>query len=334
MKEDKKIGIYKITNKLNGKCYIGQSTNIEYRFEEHKKYKNRSSVYLHNSIKKYGEDNFNFEIIELCEEENLAGRAIYWIKFYNSIFPNGYNLTEGGSGGNTFKYRTIEQMNETRKKISSATKGEKNGFYKKCHSEEVKEKLRKINVGKILSEETKKKISEKLKNHVVLDSTKEKISTATKKQWLDNDFKQLMKTIHLNNKYCCGNTWNKNRINIYHKDTYEHKRIYKEQIASFLNQGYIIGLPPTCKKFNPDIRHCSTDNPVGISFSQKKQLWVAYINFKKHRYGTKYFEKKEEAIQHRIFLENLLLKIKQYDINDIDIIQSFKQGCIIKRGGK
>lgn len=332
MIQEDKIGIYKITNKLNNKCYIGQSINIENRFEEHKKYKSHSSRYLHNSIKKYGEENFSFEIIELCKKEDLSTREIYWIDFYNSIFPHGYNLTKGGDGGNTFKYRTTEQMKETRKKISLATKGEKNGFYGKHHSEKTKENLRQINLGKTLSKETKKKISETLKDHFVSDLTKEKIRTATKKQWLNNDYKNLMKTINLGNKYAQGNTWNKNRIDVYHKDTHEHKRIYIEQLEDFYAKGYIKGLPPTSKKFNPNIRHCSSEHLVGVSFNKKNNSWISYINFKKHRYGTKMFEKKEDAIQHRIYLEKILLKIKQSkSIDDIDITKSFEQGTIIKK---
>jgi group I intron endonuclease len=58
-------GIYKITNKINGKVYIGQSINIERRWKEHISDKRKNSL-IHLAIEKYGEKNFNFEIIEEC----------------------------------------------------------------------------------------------------------------------------------------------------------------------------------------------------------------------------------------------------------------------------
>lgn len=99
------IGVYKITNKINNKCYIGISFNIEQRWKSHIKYafsnKNNEPYYnnkLYNALRKYGVDNFNFEIIEECEKDKLKEREIYWISYYNS-YKNGYNLTIGGDIG-------------------------------------------------------------------------------------------------------------------------------------------------------------------------------------------------------------------------------------------
>ena len=92
------IGIYKITNNINNKCYIGQSIHIEHRWEEHKsKYnwerENTKPLYL--AFQKYGLENFTFEVIEECEVEQLNIKEQYWINFYNS-YEDGYNLTTGG----------------------------------------------------------------------------------------------------------------------------------------------------------------------------------------------------------------------------------------------
>lgn len=89
------IGIYKITKKENGKAYIGQSSNIERRFQEHCQKGEASRIPLDIAIKKYGKDAFNFEILEECPIEKLNEREAYWIKYYNTV-ETGYNCSEGG----------------------------------------------------------------------------------------------------------------------------------------------------------------------------------------------------------------------------------------------
>lgn len=94
------IGIYKITNRINENSYIGLSTNIEKRWSKHKlNYKNeKSKEYnktLYRAFRKYGIENFSFEIIEICDREDLANKEIFWISYYDT-FANGYNETPGG----------------------------------------------------------------------------------------------------------------------------------------------------------------------------------------------------------------------------------------------
>lgn len=95
--------IYKITNTLNGKIYIGQTIqNIKERFYQHcalKCSKDVLKMAIHKAILKYGKQNFSIEVIEEVESENLNEREIYWIKYFNS-YKNGYNKTLGGQGGN------------------------------------------------------------------------------------------------------------------------------------------------------------------------------------------------------------------------------------------
>lgn len=93
-------GIYKITNKLNGKCYIGRAKNINRRWTCHK---NRAFVpnkeynkYLYRAFRKYGLDNFKFEILEECAEDELDDKEHYYITLYNSNNEKfGYNETTG-----------------------------------------------------------------------------------------------------------------------------------------------------------------------------------------------------------------------------------------------
>lgn len=97
------IGIYKITNQVNGKKYIGQSLNIGQRWKDHKyiaKSNNENRKYhmaIYEAIRKYGIDNFIFEILEECSKELLDEKERYWISYYNSnTKENGYNETAGG----------------------------------------------------------------------------------------------------------------------------------------------------------------------------------------------------------------------------------------------
>lgn len=91
------IGIYKIENLINHKIYIGQSIEIENRWEKHLRLKNNCIV--HKAIQKYGKEAFSFQIIEECNIEDLDEKEQYWINVYNSLIPNGYNMIQGGSNG-------------------------------------------------------------------------------------------------------------------------------------------------------------------------------------------------------------------------------------------
>ncbi len=94
--------IYKITNKVNGKSYIGQTIqNVKERFYQHCATKCSQAILnmvIHKAITKYGKSNFTIEVIEEVESANLNDRERYWIRYYDS-YNNGYNSTEGGQDG-------------------------------------------------------------------------------------------------------------------------------------------------------------------------------------------------------------------------------------------
>ena len=100
------VGIYKVTNLINSKVYIGQSIKIENRWKEHKKeaFNPKSKCYnkcFYQAIRKYGIDNFKFEVLEECKIEELDEKEKYWIEFYQAFPPElgkGYNLYPGGTG--------------------------------------------------------------------------------------------------------------------------------------------------------------------------------------------------------------------------------------------
>lgn len=91
-------GIYKITNTINGLCYIGQSIDIITRWNKHRNYPLSHSHYpLYQAFSQFGINNFLFEILEECSEQDLDKKEIFYISFYDSYY-NGYNQTKGGSG--------------------------------------------------------------------------------------------------------------------------------------------------------------------------------------------------------------------------------------------
>lgn len=119
--------IYKIINIKNQKIYIGQTTKKRPtdRFSQHKylalhSQQEKNISYLHRAMKSDGIDNFKFEIIEQVDNLLLNEREKYWIKQYNSLAPNGYNLTVGGQG--TPGFSRPQSQEEKNKKGNSVKK--------------------------------------------------------------------------------------------------------------------------------------------------------------------------------------------------------------------
>lgn len=125
--------IYKITNKINGKVYIGQTIegfNRRYR----KNFSKLHDGYLKNAINKYGIE--NFEIIKILDvafsKEELDIKEKCWIKIFNSNNKKyGYNLTEGGSNASSYENKTEDEMKEIKEKLRQSKIGENNPMYGK-----------------------------------------------------------------------------------------------------------------------------------------------------------------------------------------------------------
>jgi group I intron endonuclease len=238
--------IYKTTNRINNKVYIGKSMKT---FNENYL---GSGVLLNRALKKYGRENFSVEVIEHAEDINeLNEKEKYWIAKYKD---NSYNIAEGGTGGNTLgnhpnkkqHYKKVAKKisktlkghlvsEVTRKKLSKSHKewfqnlseDEKLNFsekiskrmkeiYKDGHhskgkklteehkkklsaaaiknkfggnifstfssekQKEIKEKMSKSRIGRVLSNETKEKISQSLLGHTLTKETRQKISNTLK----------------------------------------------------------------------------------------------------------------------------------------------------------
>jgi hypothetical protein len=155
--------IYKITNLVNGKVYVGKRAYSKEKFL--KSYYYGSGKYITLAIKKYGKWNFSKEVIEECESlEDMGKREKYWIKELDTMRPNGYNLCIGGNGAvgyhhtEEWKYemsklrRGKKHSEEWCRRISESNKGKK-------RSEEIREKMRKSHLGIPLSEKHKQGLS-------------------------------------------------------------------------------------------------------------------------------------------------------------------------------
>ena len=131
IKDKMNCGIYKITNLLNGKSYIGQSVNIKSRFSTHRGFP--TSNYMYNDMKEFGLENFTFETIIVCAPEHLNLYEKLCIEKYNCVHPYGYNLTKGGNERFEFSEETIEKFRKssTGRKRDNYLKGIHNPIYGK-----------------------------------------------------------------------------------------------------------------------------------------------------------------------------------------------------------
>ena len=181
--------VYITTNLINGKQYVGDHTIND----KEKGYYIGSGDYFIKAVKKYGENNFMKIILEWFENRKEASLSQEkYIKQYNTLKPNGYNISPTGGVGmqGCHSDETKKQIalsvskkmkgrifsDEHKKRLSIAAKlrtGEKNSMFGKLHSEYSKEKNRQSNLGKIswnkglfFSEDSKKKMSESHKGKI------------------------------------------------------------------------------------------------------------------------------------------------------------------------
>jgi len=126
MESEKIFCIYKIINIINGKIYVGQTTqSLEERVRKHfSDSKNKiDNNKFHNAIRKYGNDNFKFEIIEIVDNKELLNeRECYWINYLDTV-KNGYNTLIGGVIGNSQPWLNKKHSLKTRHKMSESRKG-------------------------------------------------------------------------------------------------------------------------------------------------------------------------------------------------------------------
>lgn len=152
------IGIYKISNKIDGRYYIGSSKNIEKRWKTHKshlKNKKHCNIFLQRAYNKYGISNFELTILLECSKDDLFKIEQDYL---NHLDDNAYNLAKQAKGGDNISYHLnrkeiIEKMKiscknawnnftpEQKRLLSESRSGENNGMFGKHHSKETIEKI-------------------------------------------------------------------------------------------------------------------------------------------------------------------------------------------------
>jgi group I intron endonuclease len=157
--------VYKITNIINGMMYVGQTTKIlKQRWTEHVydsigTRRRKHNSYLHLAIEKYGKENFIAEVLNTCmNKQSLDDVERFYIKILNTVRPNGYNISLGGTG----VMHGRKMSAESRSKISAGLIGHAGATF--THTEEARQKIsnsligNKRSVGRKHSAETKEKM--------------------------------------------------------------------------------------------------------------------------------------------------------------------------------
>jgi group I intron endonuclease len=185
---EKIIGVYRISNILSGRYYIGYSTNINRRFTNHRsklKQNCHDNIFLQRAYNLDGEDKFQYDIIHICDTEEEAKEIELQYLTDLTIRNIIYNLNYNNSGGDLLTHHpdkeairekilisyseTISKMTPEERSQKYGKIGEKNGMYGKTHTQEVRKTISEIHKGntyrkgKLASEETRQKMSENAK---------------------------------------------------------------------------------------------------------------------------------------------------------------------------
>lgn len=207
--------VYKITNTVNNKSYIGISIHEPEKDRIRDHFSGNGNRVIANAVKKYGKDALIYEILEAnVFDEFLPHLEVEYIARYKTMAPHGYNLTSGGEVTKRLSNETRQKISESKKgkmkgekhhlfgkkhtvetrkkisqskkgkkysaefrrKVSEATKGENNPFFGKKHSKETRKKISQSK--KNPSEETRQKLSKSARGRNISEETRRKISQA------------------------------------------------------------------------------------------------------------------------------------------------------------
>jgi len=232
--------IYKITNKISKKCYIGETkeSSPEIRWKQHKYTisKGRGCPALRDAVVKYGIENFTFELLIICFDEDRFAHERHYIKKYNSVVPNGYNILEGGEGGG---FKGKQHTPEVCEKISEVTRKrfEDPAERKKC-SERALLQMKEVKDSKVdwgakvkMSEKFKLAVAEKRVGGAAHDKEKAKEVNAKISAGVKKYFKTLddsSKTVHI----------------VKHRESMA--KAVGTKVQQFTKEGTLLKLYPSC----------------------------------------------------------------------------------------
>jgi hypothetical protein len=244
--------IYIIRNIKTNKVYIGQAIShrlnknkyrifgFEGRFKDHiseaqNNTKKNQCTYLNNSIRKYGKENFNVDLVEICKISESDEKEKQYIELYNSLYPNGYNLTKGGKN---FIINNINDDKILHKKLNlkKSKRGRDFGY---AHNDETINKMKQYYANRKNDEEFQIKIKNCMSNTISSFYEKKKIQYLSE-QKLILPLEQYIKPVYKKNTNVIHNyiiKINNKKIKILNNDTLEDK--YKK-FLDILNKSFEI----------------------------------------------------------------------------------------------
>lgn len=224
LRPPEQTSLYRVTNSVNDKVYIGVTKHPERRFKRHCRLNSKKPTLLNLAVAKYGAENFSMEILCVSTEEYCYELEAKAIAAYCTQTPNGYNVTSGGFGvkgrfGEMHHLYGKKRDPQIVEKIRAANKGQKatpeqiekmrRSLTGRKLSAETKEKISKVkkgfkltpeqlakislaNTGKKHSPETIEKMKLAQKGKVFTEEAKRNISAGLAKKWEDPDFRERM----------------------------------------------------------------------------------------------------------------------------------------------
>ena len=277
--------VYLITNKINGKQYVGQHAGLDLEVYWRRNVWLALNNYqgkrlLYRAIRKYGEG--NFEIVPLVivkSKKEMDKYEIGLIAHLDLCNPEkGYNLTQGGGGSFGFKpdEETRQKMSKSHiglkmpeshsRKLSERNKGNKYAFGKKM-TEEHCQALIKINTGAKRSEDTRRKLSESHKGKILSEETKQRISESQKGRIFSEETKQKMSSAQKGNQNRLGDT----------KSVEERKKI-SESLRGNKNAAGAVRTPEYCRQ--------KSESQMGRKFSEETRRKMSIAAKNRHNKGT------------------------------------------------